>query len=231
MCGRYILTTPLDGLRALFDVIERLNLEPRWNIAPTQDAPVVRLGEDGRKHLSLLRWGLVPEWAADPSVGSRAINARSETIATKPSFREAFRRRRCLVPADAYYEWEQVGDKQPYRFALAQGGMQGGVMTLAGIWERWQAPDGSSIDSYALATVDASADVLPICERMPVLLGPAQQRAWLDPQTPLTDLSALLRTAPPGTLTRHPVSRRVNSARVEGPDLAAPVEHAQPRFL
>jgi len=227
MCGRYILTTPLDGLRALFDVIERINLEPRWNIAPTQDAPVVRLGEDGRKHLSLLRWGLVPEWAADPSVGARAINARSETIATKPTFREAFRRRRCLVPADAYYEWEQVGDKQPFRFARADGG----VMALAGLWERWQAPDRTAIDSYALATVDASADVLPICERMPVLLAPEQQRAWLDPHTSQTDLFALLRTAPAGTLTRHPVSRRVNSARLEGPDLAAPVEQVQPRFL
>src|SRR5947207_2768249 len=124
MCGRYTLTETIEILRQLLEFMELPNLEARWNIAPTQAAPVVRLGDDGKRHLAMLRWGLVPGWAKDLAFGANAINARAESVAEKPTFRDALRRRRCLVPADSYYEWMASGkQKQPYRFTLKAGGL------------------------------------------------------------------------------------------------------------
>ncbi len=228
MCGRYTLAETLDALRVLLQFFELPNLTPRWNIAPTQTAPVVRLGDDGVRHLAMLRWGLVPAWAKDLSVGARAINARAESVADKPTFRDAFRKRRCLGPADGYYEWVATGKvKQPYRFALRDGG----VMVFAGLWERWTSPAGEAAETFGFVTTDASPDVLPVHDRMPVLLDPAAWPVWLDPKTPLAELQALLKPAPAGRLVHQAVSRLVNSARAEGPELIRPSEPEAPRLL
>jgi putative SOS response-associated peptidase YedK len=228
MCGRYVQTTPAEALGRLLGFDERPNLAPRWNVAPTQAAPVIRQGEDGRRHLVQLRWGLVPGWAKDLAFGAKAINARAETVATKPAFRDAFRRRRCLVPADGYYEWMASGaTKQPYRFVLRDGG----VMVFAGLWERWRAPAGEAVETFAFVTTDASPDVAPVHDRMPVLLDASAWPLWLDPATPAETLQALLVPASPGRLDHHAVSRQVNSARAEGPELARPAAPEQPRFL
>ena len=227
MCGRYSLTQTVDALGVFFDVDDRRNLQPRWNIAPTQTAPVVRLGDDGARHLAMLRWGLVPGWAKDLSFGANAINARAESVADKPTFREALRRRRCLVPADGYYEWMVTGKtKQPYRFVPRDGG----IMVFAGLWERWGA-GSDAVETFGFVTADASPDVTPVHDRMPVLLEPQDWSAWLDPRTELPDLLDRLKPAPAGRLSFHPVSPRVNSARSEGPDLAARVEPDAPRLL
>ncbi len=137
MCGRYSLTTPMEAVRQLFDFRERPNLAMRVNIAPSQEVAAVRLGKDeaGARHLVALRWGLIPSWAKEPGIGNRMINARAETIAEKPAFRAAFRRRRCLIPADGFYEWKtERGRKQPYRIALEGGA----PFAFAGLWERWE---------------------------------------------------------------------------------------------
>lgn len=132
MCGRYTLTSPLEGVRQLFDFIERPNLAPRYNIAPTQDVAAVRLGDDGKRHFVQLRWGLIPSWAKDAAIGARLINARAESVAEKPSFRRAFAKRRCLLPADGFYEWKtEKGAKQPYRITMADGR----PFAFAGLWE------------------------------------------------------------------------------------------------
>ncbi len=228
MCGRYTLAETLDALRLLLQFFELPNLTPRWNIAPTQTAPVVRLGDDGVRHLAMLRWGLVPGWAKDLSFAANAINARAESVADKPTFRDAFRRRRCLVPADGYYEWMATGKlKQPYYFTLAAGG----AMVFAGLWERRVSPAGEAVETFGFVTTDASPDVLPVHDRMPVLLDPAAWPLWLDPKTPPADLQALLKPPPAGRLVHRPVSRLVNSARVEGPELVRPSEPEAPRFL
>ena len=227
MCGRYSLTQSVDQLRTFFHVDERPNLQPRWNIAPTQIAPVVRLGDDGQRHLAMLRWGLVPGWAKDLAFAANAINARAESVAEKPTFKEALRRRRCLVPADGYYEWMATGkSKQPYRFVAKDGGL----LVFAGLWERWE-KGAEPVETFGFVTVDASPDVMPVHDRMPVLLAPEQWSAWLDPTTALPDLLAQLNPAPAGRLDHYPVSPRVNSARVEGPDLVDRAEPEAPRLL
>jgi putative SOS response-associated peptidase YedK len=228
MCGRYILITPAEALRRLLEALGSPNLPPRWIVAPTQDAPVARLGVDGKRHLAMLRWGLVPGWAKDLALGAKAINARADTVADKPSFREAFRRRRCLVPADGYYEWMVTGKtRQPYVFKLRDGE----PMVFAGLWERWRSPAGETVESFGFVTTDASADVTPVHDRMPVILEPAAWAAWLDPATPPAALQALLVPLSAGRLDHHPVSQRVNSARSEGPECAEPSQPEAPRLL
>jgi len=213
MCGRYSLTTPVEGLRRLFDFAETPNLAPRYNIAPSQEAPVVRLGPDGQRHLAALRWGLVPSWAKEGAIGNRLINARAETLAEKPSFRAAFRARRCLVAADGFYEWRQEGEaKQPYRIARRDGG----PFAFAGLWERWAPAGAEAIESFTIVTSDASALLRPIHERMPALLRPEDHAAWLGGDTDQAK-AALGRLLPDALLEAYPVSRRVNSPRHDDP--------------
>lgn len=170
MCGRYSITTPVEGMRRVFGFPERPNLEPRYNLAPTQSAPIVRLGEDGRRHLASLRWGLIPSWAKEAAIGSKLINARSETLAEKPSFRGPLKSRRCLVPADGFYEWLKTdAGKQPYRIALADGG----VFAFAGLWDRWALPGQDAVESFTIITTAANELLSPIHDRMPVMLDPA----------------------------------------------------------
>jgi putative SOS response-associated peptidase YedK len=184
MCGRYSLTSPTEAVRRMFDFPEQPNLAVRVNIAPSQDVAAVRLGADGAsaRHFAWLRWGLIPSWAKEPGIGNRMINARAETIAEKPAFRAAFRRRRCLIPADGFYEWKtERGRKQPYRIALEGGA----PFAFAGLWERWEgAGEAGAVESCTIATTEANARLKAIHHRMPVILAPEAYDLWLDPAAP-----------------------------------------------
>ena len=224
MCGRYSLTTAPEALRRLFDFSNLPNLAARYNIAPTQDVPVVRSaggGDGGELELAMLRWGLVPSWAKEISIGARMINARAETVAEKPAFRSAFRDRRCLVPADGFYEWRtEDGKKQPFRI-----GMKGGApFALAGLWERW-APEGEEpVETVTIVTTDANDKLRPIHHRMPVILAPDDYATWLD--TGAEDAGparALLRPYPGEPMAFYRVNPRVNNARNDDPECIAPL--------
>lgn len=194
---------------------------PRYNIAPTQPALVVRESEAGRA-VALLRWGLIPSWAKDPSIGARAINARAETVADKPSFRAAARRRRCLVPASGFYEWKREGKARLPYFIFPVGAP---AFAFAAIRETWGGADGSEIESFAILTTDANETIAPVHDRMPVVLDPADFARWLDPET--TDFGAvadLARPFPPDRVVLRRVSGRVNSVHNEGPECLAPPE-------
>jgi putative SOS response-associated peptidase YedK len=187
-------------------------------VAPTQPVLAVRQGAVGREAVAL-RWGLIPSWSKETR-GSGLINARSETAAYKPAFRSAFRKRRCLVPADGFYEWEALpGRKQPFLFRRPDGGS----FAIAGLWENWMAPDGRAIETCALLTTEANAVVRPVHDRMPVLVGPADFDRWLTPDTTPTEMLTLLRPAPDDALTALAVGPLVNSARHEGPGCVEPL--------
>lgn len=220
MCGRYTLSTPADLVAEFFTLEEAIDLEPRFNIAPTQSAAVVRQTE-GRRHLAGLRWGLIPSWARDIGIGHRTLNARSETAAVKPSFRQAFRRRRCLVVADGFYEWAKVGRRKlPYYFYLAEGG----PMALAGLWESWRDPTGEVIESFTILTTEANALVAQAHARMPVILPRHRHTQWLDPQVvDPTAVQPLLEPYPAGGMGAHPVSPEVNSPANDSPRCIEPV--------
>lgn len=226
MCGRYQLNRPPAEIARWMGIRTGVlpNVGPRYNIAPTQTAPVVRRHpETGERHLDLLRWGLVPHWAKDPSIGARMINARSETIATTPAFRDSFRSRRCLVPADGFYEWKgEKPPKQPYAIARADGG----PIAFAGLWTGWRDPaSGEVLRSFTIATTDANATLRPLHERMPVILGEEDWPAWLgDAEAEPAALQALLRPCPDGWLRYWPVSRRVGNVREDDAGLLEPVE-------
>ncbi len=194
---------------------------PRYNVAPTQEAPVLIRGEDGLR-LGPLRWGLVPHWADDPAIGSRMINARSETAASKPAFREAFRRRRCLVPTDGFYEWRpgEGGRKTPYWIHLPEGG----VFTFAGLWERWRPSGGPPLHTFTILTTEASADLRPYHPRMPVVVPAGRRGAWLDPSAGTAELDPLLGSPPEGTFRAREVSTLVNSPAHESPECVRPVD-------
>ena len=233
MCGRYALYTPLEAVARLFgvDEVHAHDIAPRYNIAPTQEVPIVRRSPfpaaDAAAaraapplELALARWGLVPFWAKDPAVGNRMINARGETVAGKPAFRAAFRKRRCLVPADGFFEWQKTADgKQPWYIRDAGGE----TMALAGLWELWDPPDGGEpLASCAIITTGANALMRPLHERMPVVLDEAGRATWLDPAAEPQQLEALLAPAPDGILEAWAVSRRVNSPFNEDPSLVEP---------
>jgi putative SOS response-associated peptidase YedK len=233
MCGRFLLTTPAEALRQAFGFVEQPNLAPRYNIAPTQDVAVIRQRKDppGQRTLQLLRWGLVPSWAASLVGGAKMINARAETIMAKPAFRNAFARRRCLVPADGFYEW-RPGDatKQPYLIRARDGA----PLAFAGLWERWSPRDASAatqpgrdgsgeraayVDSFTIVTTEANAALAPLHHRMPVILAPADYARWLDPAADPAGLLALLRPADDARLHYFPVDRRVNNVRNDDAEL------------
>lgn len=197
MCGRYASFLPAEALRTLFHTENPTpNWEPTWNMAPTRDAPVVRLHPETRaRHLDLLRWGLVPHWAKDPKAVRQPINARAETLATSAMFRDALARRRCLVPADVFYEWQATdAGKQPYAIARVDGQ----PMVFAGLWEGWRGTDGSVMRTFTIVTTSANTTLRPLHERMPVVLEPVDWPTWLgeiegDPASLLRPSSAELR--------------------------------------
>lgn len=177
MCGRYTVAVDLDDLaRELSAELPDAPLAPRWNVAPTQDAPVIVGGAPRR--VALHRWGLLPPWSKDLRVGARAINARAETAATRPTFRDAWRHRRCLVPADGFYEWRREGERKTPFHVRTRGGV---AATFAGLWERWKSPDGVWVRSFAILTVPALGGVAAIHDRMPALVAPGHREAWIDP--------------------------------------------------
>lgn len=227
MCGRFVQKTPLGDIRVLFETAGPVpNLAPRYNAAPTDNLAVVRFNLQTRSRaLDLLRWGLVPLWAKDPSVGPKAINARSETIATNRIFREAFVRRRCLVPADGFYEWQKRdGKTQPYAIVPAEGG----VFAFAGLWERWKNPqDGSILRSFTIVTGTPNAMCAPIHDRMPVILPPSAWPLWLgEVEADRRELLALLRPYPDDLMRTFPVGVRVGNVKNDDPGLLEPVAEA-----
>jgi putative SOS response-associated peptidase YedK len=236
MCGRFTLTTPADVWAKLFELDSVPELGPRYNIAPTQPVAAVRstarpqtdAAESGRvesrrgssRELALLRWGLVPHWARDPDLKGRTlINARSETVADKPSFRDSFRFRRCLVVADGFYEWQPAGArKQPFWIRLDSGA----VFAFAGLWDRWVGED-QTLESCTLLTTEANEGLRSLHDRMPVILDPQHHEAWIDPDTPHWELESLLGPYPSESMTYHPVSTYVNHVRHDDPACIAPL--------
>ena len=214
MCGRFALLTPGQELVEQFGVTLDKDVVPRYNIAPTQPVLAVRLARDGEtREATFFRWGLIPSWSKDLSIGSRLINARSETAAEKPSFRAAFKRRRCLIPASGFYEWQRFnGGKQPMYIHSADGGAFG----LAGLWEIWQTPDGGEIESCTILTTTPNELMAPIHNRMPVIIEPEDYSMWLQPEERPEDGLHLLRPYPSEKMSAYPVSTYVNSPRNEG---------------
>lgn len=223
MCGRFAFYSPREAMIDVFELPpDTAEVEPRWNVAPTQYVATVRATPDGRRELSMLHWGLVPSWAKERSIGHRMINARADTLAEKPSFRTAFKRRRCLVLADGYYEWRAgPAGKQPYFIRPEDGAPFG----MAGLWERWRDPEsGEALESCVIVTTDAMDALRRIHERMPVVIPRERFAAWLDPANEdVSALAPLLDPANAGPLVATPVSRRVNSPKNEGPELVVPV--------
>ena len=214
MCGRYMITSTREAIRRVFEV-PTFDLPPRYNVAPTQNVPVVRL-QDGERELAMLRWGLIPSWAKDPEIGNRMINARAETVAEKPAFRAAFRRRRCLVVADGFYEWQRRphNPKQPYFITLADGGPFG----FAGLWERWEDRiEGYPVESCTIVTTMANELLAPIHERMPVIIDRSDFNAWLDCSGNPAIAQALLAPYPVEPLSAYPISTRINNVKNDDP--------------
>jgi putative SOS response-associated peptidase YedK len=222
MCGRFTLIAPGEEVAELFELPETPPLSPRFNIAPTQPIAAVRVSsKSGERELTHFHWGLIPRWAKDPSIGSRMINARSETAAEKPSFRVAFKYRRCLVPADGFYEWQKVnGRKQPVRIQINEGD----VFAIAGLWEHWSNKDGSEIESCTLLTTDPNELLRPIHNRMPVIIAPEDYELWLDPAVQDRDeIHHLLQPFPSDLMNHYPVSTHVNNPRNEDPRCIEPL--------
>ncbi len=220
MCGRYFITTPPQAIRALFAYDDQPNFPPRHNVAPTQPVPVVRTGEDGRRRFALVRWGLLPSWAKDPRNFTLLINARAETVNEKPAFRNAMRRRRCLFPADGFYEWKVEGGRKRAFCARAK---HGGPMAFAGLWETWSGPNGEEVETAAIMTVEANAEMGRVHHRAPAILTPEAFDRWLDGRTvDGREAAALLARAPDGTMDVYEVSPAVNKVANDTPELLAP---------
>ena len=226
MCGRYRLSRRKQILEEHFDSVSGMeDWSPRYNIAPTQSVPVIRQNpKEPVRELSLFRWGLVPSWAKDPSVAARMINARSETASTKPAFSEALKFRRCLVPADGFYEWRKTGKvKEPYCFEINDGQL----FAFAGIWERWNDPSGKPLETCSILTTTPNAVTSAVHDRMPVILNPDNYDLWLDPG--LKDavlVSDLLRPCDARLMRCYPVSSRVNSVINDDEECSRQVEHS-----
>jgi putative SOS response-associated peptidase YedK len=218
MCGRYALTLPPEAVRNLFGYPEQPNFPPRYNIAPTQPVPVV-VAERGGAHFGLKRWGFLPGWVKDPKAFPLVINVRSETAREKPSFRAAFTRRRCLMPADGFYEWHRVGkENRAYLFRRPDREL----FAFAAIHETWSAPDGSEVDTVALLNTHANGLMSAIHPRSPVMIAPSQHEAWLDPETTPDEAFRLLQPPPDDALEMVRIGPAVNKVGHDGPDLHAP---------
>jgi putative SOS response-associated peptidase YedK len=202
MCGRFTLRTPAERVAREFQLEEVAEIEARYNIAPTQNILAVRHSPDGREAV-WLKWGLIPSWAKDATVGAKLINARSETVEEKPSFREAFKRRRCIIPADGFYEWQRIGNKkQPHYFQMKDERLFG----FAGLWEKWLSPDGENLGTCSILTTEANEVLSPVHQRMPVILHPDDYELWLDEDVRKQDLrKELLLPYPASEMTGSPV--------------------------
>lgn len=224
MCGRYASARSVDDITGAFGILADDvddDLPPAdWNVAPTKTVPAV-VAREGRPALTALRWGLVPGWSASPASGATLFNARIETVTEKPAFRDVVRRRRCLLPADGWYEWARLPDGRriPHFLSAADGSF----VALAGVWDRWLDAEGRELRSMAILTGAAPQDLASVHDRAPLVVGPQEWSTWLDPATPEAVVRALLRPTPPGTIRVWPVGDRVGDVRANGPELAAPV--------
>jgi putative SOS response-associated peptidase YedK len=220
MCGRFVLTTTIDQIQQNFNVSEVPTFAARYNIAPTQDVLVVRQNGGGSRYAGMLRWGLIPHWAKDPGIGNKMINARSETVHEKPSFRNPVRYHRCLIPASGFVEWSQQNNsKQPWYIHRKDGD----PLAFAGIWESWKGPEGV-IESCSILTTSANALVAKIHDRMPVILSASEYDQWLDRQTTeKKHLELLYAPFPTDLLKAIPISTRINNPRHDARDSLEPL--------
>ena len=220
MCGRYLITTAPEAMRRLFRYLEQPDFPPRYNIAPTQPVPIVRLFE-GERRLALVRWGLIPAWVKDPRSFSLLINARGESVNDKPAFRNAMKRRRCLFPADGFYEWkDEGGNRRPHVVRPAKGE----PIAFAGLWETWMGPNGEEMETAAIVTTQANRDIAAIHSRMPVIVPPDAFDFWLDcGNVDAIAAAAVIAPAPPGLLQAFEISRAVNRTANDGPQLVEPM--------
>ena len=218
MCGRYTLKTPIKDLAEGFEIEEYpSSITPSYNIAPTQEVAAV-IEEDENRKLEMLRWGLIPSWAKDPAIGNKMINARAETVSEKPSFRKAFKVRRCLILADGFYEWQKIDNgKQPYHIKMKDDS----PFAFAGLWEIWK--NGEEIRSCTIVTTEANDLMHEIHHRMPVILHPEDYELWLDPDFDEKEpLTSLLKPYPADAMEAYPVSRRVNTPSNNEPSVLKP---------
>jgi putative SOS response-associated peptidase YedK len=227
MCGRYTLISAPEAIRALFRYAEQPNFPPRFNVAPTQPIPIVRL-MDGKRQFALMRWGLLPSWVKDPRIFSLLINARGESVCDKPAFRNAMKRRRCLIPADGFYEWKAIGGgrKQPF-YVRAKSGQP---LAFAGLWETWEGPNGEELDTATIITTRTNRALAPHFDRMPVIVPPEAFDLWLDGATvDAKTAEAIIQPAPDDLLEAYPVSTTVNRTANDNPKLVEPfVASAEP---
>jgi putative SOS response-associated peptidase YedK len=220
MCGRYVITSAPEAIRALFRYQEQPNFPPRFNVAPSQPIPVVRLA-DGVRQFALVRWGLLPSWVKDPKTFALLINARGESVLDKPAFRAAMKRRRCLIPADGFYEWQAGGArKQPYFIRLKSGA----PMAFAGLWECWTGPNGEELETAAIVTTNANRALGHIHGRMPVILAPDAFDLWLNcAEVDAQTAAALITPAPDDLFEAYPISTEVNRVANDNAKLLEPV--------
>jgi putative SOS response-associated peptidase YedK len=224
MCGRFVIISPPEALRQLFGYSEQPNMPPQHNIAPTQPVPVV-IFENGAQHFHLMRWGLIPAWVKDPRKFALLINARGETVLEKPAFKNAIRRRRCLIPADGYYEWQLFEHRKLPHFIYRRDGQPIGLAALA---ETWIGPNGEELDTVAIVTAPASADLAVLHHRAPVTIAPRDFDRWLDCRADETEAAMALLTAPEeGEFIWHEVSTRVNRVANDDPQLILPITAEQ----
>lgn len=224
MCGRFTLRANASELVQMFSLLNQPIIIPRYNIAPTQLVACVRQDEQGAREMHDLRWGLVPFWAKDLKIGARMINARGETIATKPSFRNSFKKRRCLIPVDGFYEWKRLGPKNKQPFLIEMKDKL--PFALAGLWETWtpKTPEQGTepVESCSIVTTEPNALMSTLHDRMPVIVDEADFDAWLSPKTDPDELQSLIRSFPDQPMTVRQVSRVVNNARNEVPECIEP---------
>lgn len=224
MCGRFTQTLAGDAIAEAFGLATVPPWQPRYNIAPTQAIPAILARDDSssvnQRQFKELRWGLIPSWAKDASIGTKLINARSETVAEKPSFRSAFKQRRCLIAADGFFEWKKAaGKKQPFYFRLVTGE----PFAFAGLWERWQPPTGEALETCTILTTTANSLLAEIHDRMPVMLHAADYDRWLDAEQPLAEAQSLLRPYEAEAMQSYAVSREMNSPFHDEADCIRPV--------
>jgi putative SOS response-associated peptidase YedK len=225
MCGRYAITSPPEAIRQLFGYLEQPNFPPRYNVAPTQPIPIVRL-EQGERHFALVRWGLMPAWVEDPKSFSLVINARGDSVNVKPAFRNAMRYRRCLIPADGFFEWQDLGNgsRRPYYVRRKDGA----PFAFAGLWEVWSGPNGEEMETAAIVTTEANHALRAIHPRMPVIIPPEAFDLWLDCRNVDAETaSTLIAPAPEDLLVFWPVSTAVNRVANDDAGLVAPATEDQ----
>jgi putative SOS response-associated peptidase YedK len=225
MCGRYTLHHTPKEIAERFGVEPAEEfLSPRYNIAPSQIVPVIRRHQSGDsfREMAGCKWGLIPYWAKDPKIGNNLINAKAETITEKPSFKQAFTKRRCLIPADGFYEWQKRG-KEPSQPIYVRR-RDGGLFAFAGLWEIWRTPEGEALETCTIITVEPYELISKIHHRMAAILKPDDEAAWIDPNSEVDDLLRLLRPYGSDELEAVPVSRAVNSPATDSPDCIAPIE-------